>query len=723
MALALVRTPEAKVSMSGAGEYPTRVLQQIALAANSSLELEDVMERLARLTLDAVPGDRCAIFMLDSGKLVPSMAVGRVPNDPEFRRFLRSAPIELEGEPVRWEAFCRGRAMYLSDLASSPLVPQELVETFRPQRALVMPLVASGEPLGLLTVDWQGQDYECSEAEMVLLEAIGAYAALAVRNARLFERITAKARTLEQLVELADALNSAVSFPSLLELIAAAFRELLGASDCSINLVPGLARIGVRSATGAAHTSAGSAAGCDAVAIIAAENKDLSWLRGAAPVVYPDLTRSRLPRQITFPHDAGSAVLFPLCRPEGPFGFVLISFTATGRPDPEQLATGQTLAGLAASATARADLNHQLRQRLQKVEILHRLSDVVAGAAELDPTLRRLNDLMPAELGLELEAIALADRGLRDLLGAHSPSREQTATIRSWRAVIAKRQSPLGPKRTGNHLLAPLIHRRRVLGVLTASIDPDAVDAADDELLLAIASGCAEVVYKAGLRRELAESERRLAMTAERERIARDLHDSVGQLLTGLGMRLTEYAEDAVDPAWRARLGELRDLASRGSGEMRDAIQSLLFLQVRRKGLAKSLRELARKFEATTGIKVGLQVTGSVTSLATVAEDALFRVAHEALINVERHSGASSVSLTLTYGGDSVSVTVTDRGVGLRPGDPFGGSARHFGLAGLQRLLEEAGGELELWDLIPNGLRVEGRIALRTRGRSARPCR
>lgn len=707
-------------------DYLSRILQQVALTANSSLDLDEVLERLARLTLQAIPGDRCAIFLLDpSGKLVPTMAVGQVPNEPEFRRFLQSAPIELKSEPARWDAFSKGRALYFQDLKSSPLVPQEFARAFRARRALVMPLVARDERLGLLSVDWLVPHHDCTEEEIGLVEAIGAYVALAVRNARLFEHLARKARTLERLVELARVLNSAASLASLLQLACSAFEELMGTSSCSINLVEGCGPPQLRTAT-AGHSSvksqSGSAERSSGVRIIPRHSKELYWVRQQTPLYYPDLERSPIAPHVAVVRHAASAVVFPLSRPEGPLGYVLATFPVSRRPSPEALATGQALAELVATATARASLHHELRRRLQRVEILHRLSDVVAGAAELAPTLRKLNEVLPPELGMKLQSVALANADLRDALGAQPLSDQHLAALRSWRAIIAKGQTSPRSRRSRGGVLVPLTHRRRVLGVLTLSVHPHALEPADDDLLLAIGSGCAEVVYKAGLQRELAESERRLALIAERERIARDLHDSVGQLLTGLGMRLAEYAEVALDPAWRERLEELRDLASRGSREIRDAIQSLLFLQVRRKGLAKSLRELARKFEATTGIKVDFRVSGAATSLATVAEDALFRVAHEALMNVERHSAATSVTLTLTYSNEIVTVVVVDEGVGLGDRNPFGDRKGHFGLPGLRRLLEEVGGELELWDVVPNGVRVEGRVRIRSRARSGR-CR
>lgn len=700
------------------------ILQRVAQTANSSLDIDDVLERLARLTLEAIPGDRCATFLLDrAGKLVPAMAVGRVPNKEEWQSFQRSKPIELKGNLARWQAFSEGHAIYFSDLSKSPLVPSEFVETFGAHRALVTPLGAQGEPLGLLSIDWSVPGDDCSEGEIALVESIGAYVGLAIRNARLYERVSNKARTLERLVDLAAALNSAASLTSVLELVCSAFEELLGTSMCSIDLVDPLAPLGIRTAAARGRTSMKRTQSSDrrAGTEAAGDVTVLQLLQEKGATVYPDLRRRPLPKHLKGVPRAGSAVVFPLRLPQGPLGWVLVTFRVPGTPSAETLATGHALAELAATATARANLHQELQGRLQRVEILHRLSDVVAGSADLDPALRKLNEVLPQELGIRLESISLANTQLRNALGAPAPTTQELEALRSWRAIIAKGLTPPRPRRSGERLLVPIVHRKRALGVLNVSIDPIARSADDEDLLAAIASGCAEVVYKSGLHRELAENERRLAVVAERERIARDLHDSVGQLLTGLGMRLTSYARDAADPCWKEQLEELRDLAGRGSIQIREAIQSLLFLEVRREGLTRSLRELARRFEASTGIKVRIRSSGDPVSLATVAEDALFRVAHEGLMNAEHHSEASSIALALTYERDSVSVSVTDNGIGLGVNDPFSDARQgHFGLRGLHRLLEEIGGELELLSLVPKGFRVEGRIPVRGRTKTGR---
>jgi signal transduction histidine kinase len=177
-----------------------------------------------------------------------------------------------------------------------------------------------------------------------------------------------------------------------------------------------------------------------------------------------------------------------------------------------------------------------------------------------------------------------------------------------------------------------------------------------------------------------------------------------------MGMRLAQYVADAPDRVWRARMEDLLRMAGRGNRQVRQAIHELLFLDARRDGLVASVRELVRTFETSTGLPVRFLVKGTPASWPTEREDALFRVAHEALMNIERHSRASLATVQLTYDTDDVVLSVRDDGVGLGHRDPFGAGDGHFGIRAMQQRLAATGGELRVSNAKPRGVVVEGRI-------------
>lgn len=473
-----------------------------------------------------------------------------------------------------------------------------------------------------------------------------------------------------RLVAVAAGLNAASSLEDVLACVRAAYLDLFDAARCTVTLL--------------SVSSSDPSGGFD-------------WV--------PETARR-----------SGSPVSFPLRADDELLGFATIEQRSAEVLTAEDVEAGQALADLGAGAVARALLADRLRLRVHEAEALSRLAEVVASRGGLTVAVRELNRVLPAELGIRVKSISLSNAQLRATVGGRLPDACELEAVRSWRAVLG-RGGQVRPRAMSGALLVPVVHRTKVLGVLRVVLSRP-LDDRVTELLLAVGAGCAQLVHKAGLQHHVAESERRLAVAAERDRIAQDLHDSVGQLIVGMGMRLAQYLADAPDKVWRARLEELLQMAGRGNREVRQSVYALLFLEAKRGGLQASIRELCRKYEITTGIPVRFVVHGSVTPLGASKEDALFRVAHEALVNIERHARAALATVQLAYEADGVSLSVRDDGVGLGHRDPFGRSG-HFGIRAMQRRLEEAGGTLRVRNATPRGVLVEAVIPRRKKGTHA----
>lgn len=709
---------------TGQGHSPpgrTRtLLDRLTLAATSSQDLDEILERLASLAREAYPADRCSIFLFDESgsRLVPTTYVATPEVAAEIARmgaatrphFRDMAPIDLDANPSRWRAFMRGRAIVIPDLSDSPLVPPEVVTRFRARSAVVVPLVAQEERLGVLALDWMAPKQEFSEPHLTLIEAIGAYASLVIRNARLFGKLDVKTRSLGRLVEVASALNSTLGLGEVLELARDGFAELLGSDHCSIKLV-----VEPRDPEDIAASSEASQEHLQRLTSEQASELKRLCADSLEPLACERLSRDGKIAFTLCPSSARSVAVFPLGQAEMPRGFVLAALSQANCLSDDQVEEGRALAGLATAAMERAELYESLRTQLQHMEVLFELSDAVAGTPDLSRAVRRLNDLMGRDIGIEVESIAVVNDRLRALLDADAPGDMEIEAIRSWRATLERSGSRPRPRAAEDAILVPIVFRGRLQGVLRLRPPARLLDSPSDDLLLALGAACAEVIHKAGLRRDLAESDRRLAIAAERERIAQDLHQSVGQLIAALGLQLANHAAQAPDEEWRERLEELADLTAKGSRQMREAIHSLLFFQVRRRGLVRSLRELAQTFEATTGVATSLNVRGRARALEPSKEDALFCVAHEAITNVQRHSGSSSVSMTLTYESGEIVLSVRDWGHGLGPMEPSPHKPGHFGLLGIRQRLEEAGGELLVANARPRGALIEARIRSKRR--------
>lgn len=685
------------------------VLHRVALTVNSSLDIKEVLERLARLALEAIPADRCNLFLVDGSRrfLEPALSIGRVSDAGLWQRFRAMEPIDLLVVPERREFFRSGRALPIADMADSPVVPAGVAETFRARSGLLAPLVAGDEPVGLLTLDWTTPGRTFTRDECELFEAIASYAALAVRNARLYQGLVTKNRTLERLVEVANALTSLPSLASVLGLVSGAFEELLAATHCSVNVVRdseigSFETIEIRGESWLGGQSIAAVAPAEVARVAKL------WQRAPQPVVYPDVRRAGVVDPASIPASVRSVVVFPLVQQRKVVGAVLAGFATATPLDSDAVSTGQALADLAAAAITRARLDGSLRSRLQEVEVLYRLSDVVAGTTGLAAAVQQLNLLFESDPPVTFESVAVSSRRLRDLVEGQVPTAAEGAAIKAWRAEAAGRRV-LRSRDVAGGLLVPVARRSKVLGALRVHVGDRPVLLEEEALLLAVGASCAEVIQKFDLHHQLAERERQLVVASERDRIAGDLHDSVGQTILGIGLRLSEYLHEAPDRVWRERIEGLIRLAGEGSSDLRQSIHALVFLDVRRHGLEPSLRDLTRKFASTTGIAATLRVHGTPIAMPLEREDALFRVAHEALMNVERHARAGSVCVRLEYGADGASVVVRDDGVGLGHRDPFGRQG-HFGVRGMQVRVDQAGGSLRIAGAQPRGVIVEAHI-------------
>ncbi len=677
------------------------VLDRVSLAVNTSLDLSEVLERLATLALEVCPAHRASIFLLNTSgtHLVPRTYVAHTDVsdqiaavDYETRpHFTEMEPIDLAAIPSRLDALTEGRAFTIADLAESPLVPPEVVRHFRARSAIIVPLVAPDEPLGIMTLDWMAKQERFKENELVLLEAIGGYASLAIRNARIYEMRNHKAESLEKLVRVASSLNAFATRTEITDLAVDAMVELIGADHCSLHLVDG---ISVEEA---------------------AELLDVCCPSREPLAV--ELPSERLDRFIPGATD-GSAFLFPLFRANKNRGFLLATIAQGRRLGADEIDVGRALSDLVAAALERADLHERLRAQLVVLEVLHNLSETIAGASDLPTALRQLNQMLVPMVGIELESISLA--GARSKKSdATAPSGPEADALRAWRHA-QNTSAPVEPVTTGATVLVPIVRQNRVQGVLRVRPGASPLGTFDDELLLSLGLACAEVIHRAALHRDLAEKEHSLAIAQERERIAHDLHSRVGQLVTALGMQLKDHAQEAPG-IWRERFEELADQTAQGSRQIKEAIHSLLFLQVRRSGLVASLRDLVQTFEATSGVATDFEVRGRPGNVAPAKEDVLFRVAHEAFTNIRRHSGASWAEMTLSYDTDEVALAIRDHGRGFGPGrDPFASGPGHLGLASLRQRLEEFGGDLVIANAHPHGVLIEARIPLR-RKRPAPP--
>ena len=192
----------------------------------------------------------------------------------------------------------------------------------------------------------------------------------------------------------------------------------------------------------------------------------------------------------------------------------------------------------------------------------------------------------------------------------------------------------------------------------------------------------------------LLNARQKLASLEERNRLARDLHDSVKQQVFAVAMQvrtakmlLKSDADEAQD-----HLQEAEQLVQKTQQELTALVRELRPIALENKGFVVALRELVTDWSRQTNIPVSLHITCEQT-LPFTLEEALFRVVQEALANVARHSEATTVSLSLLYEEDNIQLVISDNGKGF---DTEGVADTGLGLSSMRERIEALSGHIEI---------------------------
>lgn len=209
----------------------------------------------------------------------------------------------------------------------------------------------------------------------------------------------------------------------------------------------------------------------------------------------------------------------------------------------------------------------------------------------------------------------------------------------------------------------------------------------------------------------------------ERERIARELHDTLLQGTQGLILRLHAASRSLPwnDPR-RLELEQAVDLAENALIEGRDRVNGLRDSYSLREDLAAALQRSRNASMPPPAAELQISVDGRAVALRPLVADELFQLGREALANADRHAAATRIALELRYGSRDFTLRIRDDGCGLDP-DVLHGQARtgHWGLTGMQERAQRIGAKMQLWSRPGSGTEIQ--IVLPARTAYARPPR
>ena len=207
------------------------------------------------------------------------------------------------------------------------------------------------------------------------------------------------------------------------------------------------------------------------------------------------------------------------------------------------------------------------------------------------------------------------------------------------------------------------------------------------------------------------------AQEAERQRIARELHDDTAQILFAQLLSVSAL-KSSPHEAVRATAENLETLTVEAIEGVRRLALELRPPALDDLGVREALGDLAQRFSENTGVQVELDVTGSRDRLAPEVELVLYRVAQEAMTNVVKHARATEARITMARWPDRVDLTVDDNGTGFDPtiNRPRDSRGLGLGVFGMEERVVLVGGSLTIRTLVPTGTRVAVSLPLHTIG-------
>jgi signal transduction histidine kinase len=254
-------------------------------------------------------------------------------------------------------------------------------------------------------------------------------------------------------------------------------------------------------------------------------------------------------------------------------------------------------------------------------------------------------------------------------------------------------------------LAVPLMLKERVIGLLSVShSEPNYYTRRHAALALAIANHAAVAIENA----RLYEQAQELAAVQERQRLARELHDSVSQALYGISLGAhTASTLLERDPSRVAEpLNYVLSLAEAALAEMRALIFELRPESLATEGLVTVLTKQAAALQARYGVEVHTELCDEPDVPLKVKQE-LYRVAQEALHNTAKHAHAGRVDLRLNWTPEAIVLEICDNGIGFDPAGSFPG---HLGLHSMRERVTHLGGMLQIESAPGQGTRIHLRL-------------
>lgn len=283
----------------------------------------------------------------------------------------------------------------------------------------------------------------------------------------------------------------------------------------------------------------------------------------------------------------------------------------------------------------------------------------------------------------------------------------QNSAVVATAAVVAVAQTG-GPQ---SDLFAPLPYLAFFAITVAIALVMTALDSHRERLIRTVEKANeelrAERELTATLTSQLVEQARAAGIAEERKRLSREIHDTVAQDLVAIIAQLASVEPNGLSHDAARRLHLADESARAALTEARRAVAALASPRLDNADLPLAIDDVLGQWRAATGIETELVVQGFPVSSSH--DDALLRIAQEALANTWRHAHADRVTLTLTYSGSDLVLSVADDGIGFNVNSVQGG----YGLSGMKARMDAMGGNFHIHSTTGEGTKLTATLPLR----------
>ncbi|HEX2221873.1 MAG TPA: GAF domain-containing protein [Candidatus Limnocylindria bacterium] len=670
-----------------------RTLAEIAAQITSLTDPRAVLQRTVDEAVRLLGADAALVNPLAEDGEHLDLALAHAPAGERLDDVVVAIGAGISGRAISERAVMR-----TGDYLADPRFPhEEQLDDYigRRQMRSVMsaPLLAPERPLGTLTVQ-STRRHAFDESDADLLGLLANQAAVAITNARLYEELQRQSAELERqiasqqrLLGINENLLSALNPTGVLETIADALKQVVRYDNLAIYLVDRDARVLRPVLARDRHAT-------EVMQHVLPLGQGItSWaVERGEPLLLNDARAD--PRAVQIPgtpNDPEAIIIVPLVAKGEVLGAMNI-----GRIGGEEVYFSQhdfelvqLFAGQAAIAVTNARLYEDLQQSEARYRFLVDNSPDIVWSVDADGRFTFFSDSLEQRTGWKPA----------ELIGRHFSSFTAPSSVAIAEAAWERmQQDPTREERMRIEL--PLKDGR------TTPVEIAMTSTVIDGRFGGAHGSVRDVSERERLEVDLRTQAAQLAASAERATLARELHDSVTQALfsMGLTMRSLELllSQGQADAA-AGKLNELRELQRDALAEMRTLIFELRPASLETDGLEQALRTHATAVGSRTGLAVTVE-TDLPDRLPLETEEALYRVAQEALHNVVKHAGASRTHIRLLRDPKGVRLAVSDDGRGF---DPARVGRGHLGLVGMEQRAERIGGRLEVTSRPGDGTTVE----------------